>query len=895
MRLSIYISNTIILLILITLLAFVTSCNNESDLKYKNPNLPIEERVDDLLSRMTLEEKVRQMDMYNGSLMLNDSKDFSVDSALNEIGALGAGVVHDIFPKNAKVANALQRFAVEKTRLGIPFLVVEETLHGYAGENCTVFPQAIGLASTWDKNLITQVGRVIGKEASSVGVHMGLSPVLGIVRDPRWGRTEETYGEDTYLSSEIGLAMVKGMQGSDLKNKQGIIAEPKHFAVHSVPESGSNISPVHFGERDMREYFLEVFRKAFVEGGALSTMSAYSEIDGIPCSANPWLLKSTLREEWGFKGFVLSDCEAINFIQRFHKTADTPKEAIRQAISSGVDMQFYDYSHELFQTSLIELVNDGEIAIEAINRAVGSVLYVKFTLGLFEDPYIEEHKWQAIHNSKENKEIALDAARKSICLLKNDDHLLPLNKDIKTIAVIGPNAAIARFGDYTANGAKGVSVLEGLQKELPSSVKILHDEGCDITALGQAIPAKAFFTSNGKKGIKAEYFSNKDLENEPFTTRRDEQVNFRWEGLAPIEGMPRDEFSVRWTGTIVPEKDVEGWIGFIADDAARLWINDVLVIDKWDKLAPMEKTPIRYKKGKAINFRFEFKDMVEEATVSLRWNLGENNFASAISKAKQADVVVLALGESELVSGENRDRSEISLTGNQEALLKAIHSTGTPIVLVLVNGRPLLINWAKENIPAIVECWFPGESGGIAVAEVLTGKYNPAGRLPITFPKSMGQIPRHYNRKPSSNRPYASSNTYVDMDSEPLFHFGHGLSYTSFEYSSLEMPETAQTDDNVTVSVKVKNTGEMHGEEVVQLYLNDIISSVTTSKIMLKAFERVYIKAGEEKTVTFKLKSDDFALWNSEMERVVEPGEFEIMIGASSNDIRLRQILNVEL
>ncbi|MCF6332344.1 MAG: glycoside hydrolase family 3 protein [Draconibacterium sp.] len=411
---------------------------------YQSSQLPVEKRVNDLLSRMSLEEKVRQMDMYRGG-EFKENEEFSAKKAKETIGKIGVGAIHDIYPKSAKMINDLQTYVIANNRWGIPALIMCEMLHGYLGEGATAFPMSIGLGSTWDTELMKKVGEVIGMEGRAHGVHYGLGPVLGIGREPRWGRVAETFGEDAYLASEIGVAMIKGTQGDTLASDKSMIAEPKHFAVHSVPQTGSNSSPILVGERTAREDFLPVFEKAFKKGGALGTMAAYTELDGVPCAVNKWLLTDILRNEWGFKGIVISDLGAIKYTQTTHYVTNSPKDAIRQALIAGMDMQFYDFSYDFWQNSIIEMVRSGEIPVSVVNRSAGNVLRLKFLLGLFENPYTRQKLIDERFHSKENQEIALEAARKSIVLLKNEDHLLPFKKDIKTIAVIGPNADASRL------------------------------------------------------------------------------------------------------------------------------------------------------------------------------------------------------------------------------------------------------------------------------------------------------------------------------------------------------------------------------------------------------------------------------------------------------------------
>jgi beta-glucosidase len=867
-------------LIFVMTLGFFNQGFTQKKYPYQNPKLPVEERLTDLLGRMSLEEKVRQMDMYKGEYF-KEKEDFSKTKADAKIGNLGIGAIHDIYPRSAKMINDLQKEVITYSRWGVPALIMCEMLHGYLDEGSTAFPMSIGLGATWDTNLMGKVGSVIGTEARAHGVHFGLGPNLDVGREPRWGRVAETFGEDVYLTGEIGLAMVKGMQGDDLASDRSIIAEPKHFAVHGIPQAGGNSSPVLVGERSAREDFLPSFEKAFKKGGALGTMCAYSELDGIPCAANQWLLTDILRKEWGFKGIVVSDLGAVKYLQTTHHVADSPKESIRQAVSAGVDMQFYDFTNEFWQQTIIDLVTEKKLTRAQIDRAAGGVLRLKFLLGLFENPYTDKKLIKERFHSKENQDLALEAGRKSIVLLKNQNAILPLRKDIKTIAVIGPNANASRLGGYSVKNKVGTTVLEGIQQVVGTKTRVLYEEGVSLIVKGQVIPSKFLFIPDGSQnGLKGEYFNNRNLEGNPALTRIDNQLEFDWP-WSPGDGVNDDDFSIRWTGYIKSEKAFDGWLGLSSDDGIRMWVDDQLVIDNWTKGSTnMVTTPKQIEAGKQYKVRIEMWEGGWGARAHLRWNLEKINFQPAIDIAKKADVAIVVLGESNELVEENRDVATLDLHGMQQELIEAIQQTGTPVVCVLLNGRPLSVNWINEKISAIVEAWFPGEAGGKAVADVLFGDYNPGGRLPITFPKSVGQLPIYYNQKPSA------IHRYVTESENPLYTFGYGLSYTTFEYSNLSISaKEINADETIKVSVDVKNTGDYDGDEVVQLYIHDMYSSVTTPLKTLKGFKRVFIKKSETKHIEFTLTPDELALWNREMKRVVEPGEFEVMVGGNSVDL----------
>ena len=867
-------------LVLALCLGFLNPGFAQKKYPYQNPELPVEERVKDLLSRMTLEEKARQMDMYKGEFF-KEKEIFSKTKAAVKIGKLGIGAIHDIYPRSAKMINDLQKEVMGNNRWGIPALIMCEMLHGYLDDGSTAFPMSIGLGATWDTALMNKVGRVIGTEARAHGVHFGLGPNLDIGLEPRWGRVAETFGEDVYLTGEMGVAMIKGMQGDDLKSDRSIIAEPKHFAVHGIPQAGANSSPVLVGERSARQDFLPSFEKAFKKGGALGTMCAYSELDGIPCAANQWLLTDVLRKEWGFKGIVVSDLGAIKYLQTNHFVTDSPKESIRTAIAAGVDMQFYDFTNEFWQETTIELVNEKKLTMEQIDRAAGGVLRLKFLLGLFENPFTDQRLIELRFHSKENQELALEAGHKSIVLLKNQANLLPLNKNTKTIAVIGPNADASRLGGYSVKNKAGTTVLEGVKQVVGAKTNVLYEEGVPLIVKGQVIPSKYLLTPDEtKNGLKGEYFNNRNVEGTPALTRIDSQLDFDWP-WSPGEGVADDEFSIRWTGYIKSAVSFDGWFGLSSDDGIRMWIDDQLVIDNWTKGATnIVTTPKNIEAGKKYKVRIEMWEGGWGARAHLSWNLEKVNFQPAIDIAKKADVAIVVLGESNELVEENRDVASLDLYGMQQELIEAIQKTGTPVVCVLLNGRPLSVNWINDNIPAIVEGWFPGEAGGKSVADVLFGNYNPGGKLPITFPKSVGQLPIYYNQKRSA------IHRYVAESENPLYTFGYGLSYTTFEYSNLALnTKEIKADGEIKVTIDVKNTGNYDGDEVVQLYINDVYSSVTTPAKTLRGFKRLFIKKGETQKVGFTLTADELAIWNREMKRVVEPGDFEVMVGGNSTDV----------
>jgi beta-glucosidase len=737
-------------MILIVVLGSFVSEKKPAKYPYQDSGLPIEKRIADLIKRMTVEEKIQQLDMYKGvevtDMDNHDASNFSETKIEKTLGKLSIGSVHDLYPLDAETANKIQQYAIEKTRLGIPILFIEEGLHGFEGVGSTCFPIPLSLASTWDTAMVYQIGRVIATEARSRGVHMILGPVLCLARDPRWGRVEETYGEDNYLAARNGVAMVRGLQGKSLKDQNTVISEPKHFAVHGIPEGGSNTSPVNVGEREARSSYLYVFEKAIREGGAMAMMAAYSELDGIPCVDNKWLLTDVLRKEWGFKGFVLSDLGAIKMTVENHKVAADASDALSQTFKAGLNMQFYDFTHSEFKIAIMQALKNNMLSENELDKTVSDVLRVKFMLGLFDNPYTDVSLKSKVYRTQENQNLALKAGQESICLLKNNNSLLPLNILNQSVAVIGPMAKSTFTGGYSPEGEIGVSVLEGLKQRAGNTLQINFEDG---------------YSSDNSQAVQS--------------------------GL----------------------------------------------------------------------------------------------LKKAVDLVNKSDVAILVLGEDVKFVGEGKDRANLDLDDQQMSTVKAIYETGKPVVVVLANGRPLSINWIAKNIPAIIESWRAGEKGGLAIADVILGKVNPSGKLPITFPRSVGQLPFYYDHKPTSRH------QYVDEANSPLYPFGHGLSYTTFEYSDLQVtPSKIPVNGTAEINVKIKNTGAVEGTEVVQLYIRDVLSSVTTPVMSLKGFSRVTLKPGESKTVNVKVGPEQLSLWNREMKRVVEPGEFKIMVGSSSADIR---------
>ncbi len=853
---------------------------------YKDKSQAIQVRIDDLISRMTIEEKVKQLDMYSGNDLTFDGR-LSLDKAEDIFQNISIGSLHDYYPESAEFSNEIQRYVMEKTRLGIPILFVEEALHGYQGVKGTAFPIPLGLASMWDIGLMEKIGDTVASEARSVGVHMVLSPVLGLAREPRWGRVQETYGEDPYLAAHNGVAFIKGLQKDDLTRDDAVVAEPKHFGVHSIPESGKNTAPVSIGEREARTNFLYVFEKAFKEAGALGAMAAYHECDGIPAASDPWLLKDLLRDEWGFKGMVIADLGAIARLKTAHYTASDDKTAISDSIRAGLDMQFYDFTHEIFQQSIIKAVHDGTLDISHVDRAVTSVLYVKFSLGLFDNPYTNPTLKAERYHCEKFQQLALEAAHKSIILLKNDNDILPLNNEIKKIAIIGELADKLLLGGYSPKNVNGVSLVEASNN---SDFEIeFVSAGLPISSF-EDIDSRFLQTEKGETGLKIEYFNNTKLDGEPALTGIEKRLSHYWHNLSPIAGISNNNYSIRLSGYIIPELDGDYEFALIADDYARVTIDGEEIINNWNKEAVNEWShySLFLQKGKHYNLKIEFAKLEDFAGFKFLWKIvpkleeRDSIFEKAVIAAKAADVVILVTGEKEEETGEGKDKQNLDLNVINKQLISNISETGTPIILVLQNGRPLVLTEEIDRVDAILETWYAGEFSGQAILDIITGRINPSGKLPITFPASNGQIPLYYNQKKSS------IGSYVDGSNKPLFAFGFGLSYSTFEYSDLSIEKSAiKSDESQKISLKIENTSYIKGREIIQLYLIDEISSVVTTKMQLRGFRSVELEPFEEKRIVFSLLPEDLSLWNREMKRVVEPGTFKVQVGAASNDIRL--------
>lgn len=761
--------------------------NTYAQQKYKNPKLSVEERTKDLVSRMTLEEKIGQLlcplgwEMYEKQgNKVTQSKKFENIVKERQIGMLWATFRADPWTQKtlenglnptlaAETGNALQKYIIENTRLGIPIFLAEECPHGHMAIGTTVFPTAIGQAATWNPELLTKMSSTIAQEARLQGSHIGYGPVLDLAREPRWSRTEETYGEDPILIARMGEAFVKGFGSGDLTKENSLISTLKHFVAYGVPEGGHNGNPNSVGMRDLRENYLPPFQAA-VKAGALSVMTAYNSIDGIPCTSYEYLLKDVLRKEWRFNGFTVSDLGSIEGLKGSHHVVDNIQDAAILSANAGLDVDLGGNAFFL----LIDAVKNNKIKESVIDEAVSHVLKLKFAMGLFENPYVDVKQVAKNIRNQEHIDLARKVAQESVTLLKNENNILPLKKNVKKVAIIGPNAdnIYNQLGDYTAPQERDniKTVLDGIKSKLNAS-QIQYVKGTAI----------------------------------------------------------RDTTNLEIQEAVVAAKNANVAIVVVGGSSAR-------------------------------DFKTKYIDT--GAAVASKDNI------------------------SDMESGEGYDRASLDLMGKQLDLLKAVKATGTPIIVIYIEGRPLNMNWADENADALLTAWYPGQEGGNAIADILFGDYNPAGRLPISVPRSVGQLPVYYNQR------NPKSHDYVEMTQAPLYPFGFGLSYTSFEYSNLAIHKVSNT--SYTAEFTITNTGNFDGDEVAQLYIRDEVASTVRPIKQLKHFSRINLKKGESNTVSIELSENDFSIIDQQMKRIVEPGKFKIMIGSSSEDIKLEDVINIE-
>jgi len=826
---------------------------------YENPDAQTDERVNNLLSLMTIEEKMQ--------------------------------ILHEVAP-------AIPRLGVAKYDHG------NEALHGVIRPGkFTVFPQAIALGATWNPDLINKVSTAISDEARAKWNELDQgknqlekysdvlafwSPTVNMARDPRWGRTPETYGEDPYLTSRIGVAFVKGLQGDDPKYIK-VVSTPKHFAANNEEHNRFECKVVA-SERALRSYYLPAFKALITEGKAQSIMSAYPAINGIPCTANKWLLTDILRNEWGFNGYVVSDCGAVGNVFSPHNYAPTREEAAAMSLKAGLDLECAGYCSDcyMYRDFLPKAYNLGKVTESEINTAAFRVLRARFKLGIFDDQSLNPYTKISpeVIGNKEHQQLALETARQSIVLLKNSNNLLPFNRNkIKSIAVLGINAATCEFGDYSGESKnEPVSPLQGIIIKAGNKIQVKTLPWVGKLAQQEIIPSTAFqHLENGvlKKGLKVEYFANANLTGN-LTSQVTENILFDPDNQPPNPNIPKTPMSVRWTGQLNPTVNGSYLFSLKKSGQGKLFIDNKPFIDGETEMASLEMEA-----GKAYQIKLEYACPSGKTYCALSWKTPDKKasdmYQAEKKLAKSCDVVITVLGINKSIEMEGRDRTTLELPADQQQFIQEIYKANPKTVVVLVAGSSLAISWIQENVPAIVDAWYPGEQGGNAIAEVLFGETNPAGRLPLTWYKSMDDLP------PFNDYEVFNGRTYMYFSGKPIYPFGFGLSYTNFTYTNIQLEKTdIQRSDTVSVKLDVQNSGKYDGDEVVQLYIQQKSAGLKLPQKQLKAFQRISLKKGETKTLSFKLSREDLSFWNEKNEFVMEPGEIQIIIGASSDDIRLK-------
>ena len=822
--------------------------------------------IQNLIDQMTLEEKFWQMYMIPGTPD-NEEHDYSNGSFGLQIPQAATA------REDAEQINRLQKYFIENTRLGIPIIPFEEALHGLRRQDATVFPQAIALAATWDTELMGRINQAAARETKSRGIRQILSPVVNIANDVRWGRTEETYGEDPYLSAEMGRVFVDAFEG------MGIITTPKHF-VANVGEGGRDSWPIGLDERTLQEVHYPPFKVAF-NTGARSVMTSYNSVNGVPATQNDYLLNQTLKDDWNFEGFVISDAAATGGATVLHLTEPNTPTASANAYKAGLDVVFQSSwpQHVPYLRSFTE----GLVPEEFMNESLRRILTVKEELGLFDDPYVDPDSAEYWNGHEGHIALARESAAAGMVLLKNDG-VLPIKEKETRIALIGEDAQETRLGGYSGTGIKPVSMLEGLRSAFGDNVQFAEGPGRTSPEYN--------VVSEENLELKVSYFDNIGLEGNPVGTGESQRIDNRWTFNRPERNLTTDWYSIRWEGKLTVGDDPVSKLGIEGDDGWRLYLDGELLIDNWKKQSyNITFADVDMEPGSEHDIKVEYYETTGDARIRLIWDAGvetdwQSEIEEAVQIAKESDMAVVVAGIEE---GEFQDRAFLGLPGHQEELIEAVVATGKPTVVVLVGGSAITMPWL-DKVDGVIMAWYPGEQGGNALADVITGVVNPSGRLPITFPVFEGQLPLVYNHRPTGR-----GNDYIDLSGKPLFPFGFGLSYSSFEYSDLTIDsETIGVDESVTITAKIKNTGETAGHEVVQLYIHDILATVARPVIELKGFERVYLEPGEVKEVSFTLGPKELSLINRDMEWVVEPGVFRVYVGASSKDIRLRGNLVVE-
>ena len=841
-------------------------------------------RIDVLMAKMTLEEKVAQTDMIRGVTLatkahpahfcsVDETSDFDWPRVEQAIGARGIGFVHDVY-STPRVLNLLQRWFVEKTRLGIPCIFTGEALHGLSYPGATSFPMPIALGAAFDPELTREVGRAIAAETRALGIHEILAPNLDVARDPRWGRMEETFGEDTYLSSRMAEAIVCGEQGEGLDRNDAVVCEPKHYLAHGFPQGGLNCASARCGEREVRGEYLPVFAAGVQRGGARNIMAAYNNIDGVPMIISKHWLTDVLKGELGLRGYIRSDFGAVNRLRGAHHMVEDDADAVAMAFNAGLDVTGFDYSNEFWQTTLCRLVREGRVSEERLNDAVHRILSIKEELGLFDHPYVDEKRYRRVVRCEEHLDICLKAARESMTLLKNDG-VLPIGKDVRSIALIGPSSSAQRLGSYASvpYGYSVPGVYDELKKLLPD-VEIAQEDGCGISPMDcRMIPAAWL-----PEGVALSFYPDGAFSGEPVGGDRAACVQFNWGLAKPHPALSFSGYGVRMTGRLVPDEDFDGFLMLPGRDSVRLMVDGKKLIDSWgDQRKSPASAPFTFRKGEAHEFTIDFLcDEGGRQVLFAYSKASEDSFDKAIRAAERADLTILVCGDDTVTSGEGMDRDDLRLYGPQRELVRRVGRMGKPCVLVLEVGKAVDLTEEELLMNAILLPWFGGEKGARAIAEALVGQLNPSGHLPISFPKAVGDVPYYYSQLPGGSREYLEGRV------EPRWPFGWGESYTTFALSNFSAKVTGMA--SAEVRFVVTNTGAMAGTALPQLYVEDMASSVVTPDRRLAAFERVQLEAGESKEIVWTLGEETFRLMNAALEWAVEPGRFTLHLGLHCMD-----------
>jgi beta-glucosidase len=844
---------------------------------YKDPSKETAVRVEDLLSRMTWEEKCYQLFMVPGDTnLLHGQLDhgiFGLQVSAQAAGdAAGQGLNYQTtHPASVQMErlNSIQKYCIEETRLGIPMLPFDEALHGLVRNGATAFPQSIALAATWDTELVHQAALHITHETKQRGIRQILSPVINLATDVRWGRTEETYGEDPFLSAQMGVAFMRAFE------ENGIITTPKHF-IANVGDGGRDSYPIHFSNWYLERTHLIPFERAIKKAGARSIMTSYNSLNGQACSANQWLLTDKLKKDWDFKGFVISDANAVGGELVLHRTADSYVESGVHAINAGLDVIFQtDIAH--FPLFFPEFPPKGMDTLR-INDAVSRVLTAKFDLGLFEQPYAQQTMNQDSLLTA-GHQLAQRVAEESIVLLKNNKAVLPLSTEIESISIFGEDAVLGRLGGYSGPGFQVVSILDGIKAAFPRT-EISFEKGALLKDTSIQVIRSSSITHNGNPGFLGEYFSNTKLEGTPVFTRGDEQIDFHWTLYGPHASLNPHFYSVRWTGTFKAANSEDLTLGLEGNDGYRLYINDKLMIDRWEKQSfHQDLIDYSFKKDVAYAIRIEFKESQGNGLIKfVSKHIDEkakkaqvNRIVKSVKSAK-ANIVVVGIEE-----GEFNDRASLRLSASQEQLIHTVAKNGKNTTVILVGGSAINMESWIEEVDAILAVWYPGEAGGKAVATILNGKVNPSGRLPITYPMNEAQLPLVYNHLPTGR-----GDDYRNLSGEPLFPFGFGLSYTTFDYAILEKEEnTFHLGDTLNIKLNLTNTGSRQGTEVVQCYLKSLVTDEIRPVQELIQFQRISLNPAQTTTQDFQfVLNQDLSTFG------LTPGDYEVQIGHSSKDIR---------